>query len=198
MRPGDQARVRESRVMSRTEFAYHVPDIAGLARSLKEQLAAETEVPGHLTLLNMLARGAGFRNFQHFRHQTEAFDALSVPAAAPPPDVDPALIRHLLRYFNAEGRLSRWPSKHSHQAPCLWVLWSHIPARRTFSEKEVNALLTRWHDFGDYALVRREMIGLGMMIRTIDGSVYQRVEQKPPVAALTLIRQLAARRGLPP
>ena len=44
--------------MPRTFLPYSVDDISALARSLREQLAARTEPPGHVEMLNMLARAA--------------------------------------------------------------------------------------------------------------------------------------------
>jgi hypothetical protein len=111
------------------------------------------------------------------------------------PDETPALIdyvelRRLSRYFDANGRWIRWPRKFSHQGPCLWVLWSKVPPRKTLSEKEINELLLANHLFEDPALLRREMKDRGMLTRTSDGRVYRRVERKPPPAALALIRLL--------
>ena len=56
--------------MPRTFLPFAVDDISALARSLRDQLAARTEPPGHVEMLNMLARAAGDRNFQQFRART--------------------------------------------------------------------------------------------------------------------------------
>ena len=107
--------------MTRDALSYSVGDISALARSLHRQLAAETALPGHLALLNMLARGAGFRNFQHFRASATA--ASRVEAAqrdVPPPDLpDMALVEQVLRQFDSAGRLARWPAKTSAQKLAL-------------------------------------------------------------------------------
>lgn len=50
----------------------HAEDISVFAKSLRSQLTGCGRVPGHVELLNMLARSAGFANFQHFRAVTEA------------------------------------------------------------------------------------------------------------------------------
>ena len=53
--------------MSRTPIAFASADISALARSLKEQLAALGETPSHVQMLNMLAKSAVYRNFQHLK-----------------------------------------------------------------------------------------------------------------------------------
>ncbi|KAA5597281.1 DUF2087 domain-containing protein [Blastochloris sulfoviridis] len=182
--------------MSRPIFPFHAEDISALARALKSQLDSREAPPGHVELLNMLARGAGWKNFQHFRAQFEAHERLEQPIvqpAPPPPAIDFRRIERLARLFDDAGRLVRWPKKFNQQQTCLWVLWSRIPARRDFAEREINLLLLDQHAFGDYALLRRDMIDSGLMTRTPDGRVYRRIERAPPPDAVALIRVLAGR-----
>ena len=175
--------------MTRSVFPFYASDISALARSLEHQLAACDHIPGHLELLNMLARTAGSRNFQHFRAQAVAEKRLIRPRETAAP-VDYVELQRLIRYFDASGGLVRWPTKFSHREPCLWVLWSRLPARKTLSEREINQLLLANHDFEDPALLRRELKERKMVTRTPDGREYRRVERKPPHAALALIRLL--------
>ena len=141
----------------------------------------------------MLARSAGFRNFQHYRVQAEAHDALVAPDA-PSPEVDYVEIKRLARYFDAKGRLIQWPGKLSQRIPCLWVLWSRLPARQPLSEPQLNQLLQANHLFGDPALLRRELYEQGLASRTPDCREYRRIEKRPRDEALALIRHLDARR----
>ena len=67
--------------MTRDALCLTVEDLSAFARNLHKQLAAEPALPGHLSLLNMLARAAGFRNYQHFR----AVGAAAARIAAPEP-----------------------------------------------------------------------------------------------------------------
>jgi hypothetical protein len=139
----------------------------------------------------MLARANGYRNFQHYRAQLAAQDRLESRLPAPEPEcVDLVRIKRLLRMFDSEGRLARWPSKRSQQELCLWVIWSKLPVRQVLTEKEINLLLNGNHLFGDHALLRRWLCDYGMMNRTRDGREYRRVEKRPPAEALELIRQL--------
>lgn len=181
--------------MSRQVLAYVADDMSALARALKGELARAEKAPGHVEILNMLARAAGCRNFQHFRAQAEARERLENPAppAPPEPPVDFLRVERVARYFDAEGRLARWPGKHSDRLPCLWVMWSRLPARQVFSEAEINRALQGWHLFGDHALLRRELADNGLVTRTPDGREYRRIEQPPPAEARALIRHLATR-----
>ena len=175
--------------MSKVSIPFVADDISALARSLRRQLA-DVQAPGHCELLDMLSRAAGFRNFQHYRAQAHAHGALERPDA-PSPDVDLGRLRRVARAFDAEGRLSRWPSKLSEQTPCLWVLWSRLPPRESWKEREFNERLIALHGFGDHALLRRELVNHGLVSRPLDCSVYQRIERKPPAEAAALIRHLA-------
>jgi hypothetical protein len=179
--------------MSRTPLPYAVGDISALARSLKAGLDGRDTLPGHVELLNMLARAGGWRNFQHFRAQSEARTLLEAPPAPPPEPVDYQRVRRIARHFDDAGRLMRWPGKFGEQQTCLWVIWSRLPARQTLAEKAVNQAITAQHGFGDYALIRRELIDGGWLTRTADGSEYRRVERQPPADAMALIRHLAGR-----
>jgi hypothetical protein len=182
--------------MSRTLLPFHSDDISALARSLKGQLANCQSQPSHLELLNMLVRANGYRNFQHYRAQLAARDLLeSRPLAPEHEPVDFVRIKRLLRMFDPEGKLIRWPSKRSQQELCLWVVWSKLPARHVFTEKEINLLLNDNHLFGDHPLLRRWLCDYGMMSRTRDGREYRRAEKRPPAEALELIRQLGSAQG---
>ena len=179
--------------MSRTHLPFSTPDVSAFARALAAQLAEHEGRPGHVELLNMVARAGGFGNFQHFRAQAETLDRLETPPPPPQP-VDTARLARILRYFDADGRLIRWPGKASHRPDCLWVMWSRLPARHSMHEREINERLGAEHLFGDHALLRRELVDGGWMSRTFDGRDYRRLEKAPPAEAVALLRLLAARR----
>jgi hypothetical protein len=181
--------------MSRDALPFHAPDVSQLARTLRSQLAGRDRLPGHVEFLSMLARGAGYRNFQHFR--TAASPAQPLPAPESPA-IDERRIARLLRCFDAEGRLARWPSKRSEQVLALWVLWARIPSRVDLTEREISTRLAALNGFGDHALLRREMCELGLTSRTRDGRIYRRVEQPMPSEARDLLHRLDLARPLTP
>jgi hypothetical protein len=84
----------------------------------------------------------------------------------------------------------RWPSRPSLQELCLWVLWSRVPNRTSFTEKQISELIKRWHVFGDHALLRRALIGWRLLQRNPDGTDYRRIEQKPPAELRPLLARL--------
>ncbi len=178
--------------MSRDILPLTVPDMSALARALGRELAQIEGKPGHVQLLNMLARAGGYRNFQHFRSASKAGDRL----AEPPPVLEPidhALVERVAGHFDDEGLFLRWPSRYSHQSLALWVLWSHLEAGAVYNEFDVSRIIRNNHRFGDHALIRRAMIDAGLIARTLDGREYRRVERRPPGEALALIRRIAAR-----
>ena len=84
------------------------------------------------------------------------------------PGVDLAYVQKVARLFDDEGRMTHWPSKEKQSILCLWYMWSKVPAGQSFSEKDFNALLTSWHLFGDYALIRRAMFEMKLIDRSGD------------------------------
>jgi hypothetical protein len=178
--------------MSKTSIPFFANDISALARSLRDQFGNCDHAPGHVELLNMLARSAGHRNYQGFLAQAAARHLLDHPQPAPEP-VNYVQVKRLAGYFNAEGRLATWPGKSSLQETCLWVLWSKLPSREVLTEDQLTARIRAGHLFGDHALLRRELCDRGMVTRTPDGREYRRVERQPSPEAIALIRHLAER-----
>ena len=176
--------------MTRLTQSLQINDLSLFARDLHRQLAAEPSLPGHLALLNMLARAGGYRNYQHLRAQTAAEARIAAPA---PPTADMTRVETALRYFDAAGRMLSWPSKTNLQHLCLWGLWSRLPAGEKMSERQISALLKGWHLFGDAAILRRTMVELGLVSRDAGVSVYLRQEVTPPADARALIRALHQR-----
>ncbi len=161
--------------MTRTAQPLHISDLTEFARALHRQLPAPQ--PTHLSLLNMLARAAGFQNYQHLHAET-------APAPA-----DPKRVAAALRVFDARGRMIKWPSKTALQQLCVWGLWHHLP-QTPLTERQISELLNDWHLFGDAALLRRTMVERGLVRRTADGSVYLRGSPTQPAEATELMRAL--------
>ncbi|KZL18036.1 hypothetical protein PsAD2_02770 [Pseudovibrio axinellae] len=178
--------------MSRVPVPFSSPDISQFARSIARQMKSHGAAPSHLELMNMLAKSSGFKNFQHLKAAHVAYPRVDNPAIEE--KIDHRLLERALNQFDEVGQLVKWPGRRQVQVLCLWQMWSVIPAGTSLSEKEVNALLNGAHCFGDPALLRRELFGLGMLQRNRDGSDYRRQEQRPPLEALDLIGRLKARR----
>lgn len=170
--------------MSREIHALTIADLSAFARSLRETLAKRDALPGHVEMLNLLSKSAGYRNYQHFRAA-----GASAEAERPEP-VDYPLIERVARHFDDQGVLLRWPARNSLQPLCLWALWSRMEAGRTYSDAEMTRLLNAWASFGDHALLRRALVSLGYAVRSKDGRIYQRIEQKPPAELSVLLRKV--------
>ncbi|AUH35496.1 DUF2087 domain-containing protein [Paracoccus tegillarcae] len=162
--------------MSRDLNALYIADLSAFARTLRDDLTGQgANPPGHQVMLGLIARAAGFRNYQQLR------------ADASPPALSKAVAR-ALRYFDDQGRLTSWPAQTRLQALCLWRFWAGLLPGRDYREAEISDALKDWHLFGDHVLLRRSLIDHRLMTRATDGSWYRRVEQAPPPEALAMIR----------
>lgn len=169
--------------MSRQIHSLTIADLSAFAKSLREQLAKFDGAPGHVDVLNMVSRAAGFRNYQHFKALAED--------AQPAEPLDLTLVEKVSRHFDADGVLLRWPARNSLQPLCLWALWARMEPGRDYSDRENTELLNAWASFGDHALLRRALVDMGYVERTKDGRQYRRIEQKPPGELSVLLRRVA-------
>lgn len=76
------------------------------------------------------------------------------------------------RFLDKEGRIKQLPAKREPRLEVLAYLAGKFDAGRDYAEKEVNSVIERWHTFGDYFILRRELIDSGLMRRERDGSRY--------------------------
>jgi hypothetical protein len=178
--------------MSKDPIGLTITDVSVFARRLAPQLKNHDDGPSHLSLLNMLARAAGYQNYQHLRASRSAHVRLT--EMQPTSEMDFRLVERALHHFDGGGQLLRWPSRRPVQELCLWVMWSNLPAATHLHERQVNAILNDVHLFGDAALLRRSLVGMALVTRNLDGSDYQRLEKRPPVEAQELIARIKERR----
>ena len=169
--------------MTRTPLALAIEDLSTFTRTLHGDLPTP---PGHLSLMNMLARAAGFRNLQHLRASAKAGATMARPARQP----DLTRVQQALRHFDPQARLATWPSRTNIQHLSLWALWSRLPQDHSMTERQISQHLGQWHLFGDAALLRRTLIELKLISRTPDCTDYRRLDQPPPPEAVALIRHL--------
>lgn len=159
--------------MTKEIFPFGVPDISALAKNIKKEIETNT-TPSHLEILNILARGAGFKNFQHFRASQNP--AVAVVAVNHSQDA----LKKITKYFDNNLVLQRFPGKESHRELCMWFFWSRIPQAAKFNEIAFSKFLNGLHAFGDAAMIRRYLIEYGFVSRSRDGSDYQRIELEVP------------------
>ena len=178
--------------MTREAIPLVVPDVGSFARalgrSLEQRHVDKPDPPGHVELLNLLARAAGHRSYQGVRaaaRMPDAADALEARPAAPA--LTPAA-RKALTQFDAQGRLVRWPHKYSVQRLAMWVLWTQFDAKRVYAEREVNEIIKRWHTWGDHVTLRRELINHQLLTRKSDCSEYRKLPARPDDEVRWLLR----------
>src|SRR5690606_12337188 len=132
------------------------------------------------------------------RYRVDRPHHLGEPVTAPVPPatagVDRRRLERVWRCFNAAGRLQHWPSKRSEQILALWIVWSQLPKNEQFSELEINSMLAGWHDLGDHALLRRDLVDLGLLQRTPNGAVYRVANADVPADAAAAIAGFGAER----
>jgi len=77
------------------------------------------------------------------------------------------------------GRLTALTAKRKAKcfAPCC--LAEEFESGITYTEREVNALLFKWHTLGDLATIRRELFSLGFLDREKNGSSYRLADNIP-------------------
>jgi hypothetical protein len=173
--------------MSKSIQSLVIPDLSAFAKALRVQIAKAAASPSHVEMLNMLARSAGFRNYQHLKAVTDD--------APPVEPVDMTLVEKASRHFDTDGILLRWPSKNSLQLLCLWALWARMEPGRDYTDRDNTELLNGWASFGDHALLRRALVDMGYVARTPDGRTYRRIEQRPPAELSALLRRIVRETG---
>ncbi len=164
---------------SPSPVSLQVADISLFCKHLRQYLAAAktSEPPGHLMLLNLVAKSAGFRNYQALRANATAAHP-NVPPALPlqaPRDADlPKAVARALTHFDTHGRMMRLPLQLSVRHIAMHGVWCRLPGKRDLTEAEVNGYIAESHTFQDNATLRREMVNMKLLWRTKDGRTYRK------------------------
>lgn len=80
------------------------------------------------------------------------------------------------RFLGEQGKVKIWPAKRDLKIEVLKYVATKFEYGRLYTEKEVNTIIESWHTFGDYFLIRRELIDYSLMGRTKNASKYWREE----------------------
>lgn len=86
--------------------------------------------------------------------------------------------KKIARFLSPEGKITQLPQKQSVRLALLSYLSQQFDEDRFYTEQEVNALCEKWHTFGDYFLLRRELIDQNFLSRKADGSLYWKVKEE--------------------
>ena len=79
------------------------------------------------------------------------------------------------RFLDDEGKITQLPRKLQTRLAVLTYLTSKFEPEAAYTERQVNSVCAQWHTFGDYFLLRRELVDYGLLGREPDGSRYWRV-----------------------
>ncbi|WP_271712886.1 DUF2087 domain-containing protein [Anaeromicropila herbilytica] len=85
-------------------------------------------------------------------------------------------MKNIDNYIDKDGKIKIWPSKHESKYQILLYLVENFEYNHFYTEKEVNMIIKDHHTFGDFFLLRRELIEKKLLKRTDDGAKYWRVD----------------------
>lgn len=77
-------------------------------------------------------------------------------------------------FLDEDGKIIQLPSKQKIRVATLCYLAGKLKENRYYMENEVNAICDEWHTFGDYFVLRRELVDNGLLCREPNGSRYWR------------------------
>jgi hypothetical protein len=76
------------------------------------------------------------------------------------------------QFLDDEQRIKSWPAKKDRKIAVLYYLSEKFEEEVKYTEKEVNEIIKRWHNFEDFFLLRRGLVDMKFLLRARDGSVY--------------------------
>lgn len=75
-------------------------------------------------------------------------------------------------FVDDSGKIIQLPQKQKKRVAVLRYLADKFEENHYYTEKDVNAICDEWHTFGDFFLLRRELVDNGLLCRVADGSRY--------------------------
>lgn len=91
----------------------------------------------------------------------------------------------ITQFLDGEGKITQLPGRQKVKQAVLEYLAAKFELGRGYTERQINEVCGQWHTFGDYFLLRRELVDNGLMDRERDGSRYWRVWEEAPASAPT-------------
>lgn len=93
---------------------------------------------------------------------------------------------NLRHFLDAEGKLIAFPARQKMKRYALLYLSEKIEAGRSYTEREINDILLKWHTFADPATLRRELYDIHLLDRSRDGREYHLSDTPPSPQELGL------------
>lgn len=79
---------------------------------------------------------------------------------------------NIKRFLDDSGKIIQLTKNKKTRLALLEYLSEKFDTNCTYTEKEVNNICNEWHTFGDYFVLRRELVDNGLLCRESDGSRY--------------------------
>lgn len=76
------------------------------------------------------------------------------------------------RFLDKDSKIMKMPAKPAVRRMVLEFAAERFSLGIRYTEKQVNAIIDELHSFGDYFLLRRELVDAGFLRRERDGSAY--------------------------
>lgn len=169
--------------MSRTSVRLDISDLSQFTKNLSKQWPEEK--PTHLSLMNLLAKSAGYKNFQHLKASDSGPEAQQLSASE----------KRWGRLVSHMGTITRWPTKRKDQLAILWRTYHSLPEFEQWTQQQLDGWIKNRIEFGDHVLMRREFIELGMVARTNDGRKYWKLKQEIPEEFIPFISRFSQAKG---
>jgi hypothetical protein len=166
--------------------------ILAIARARQSEIAAHLNMPvrdvvNHLAFLEhvgVITRKVDLYELNAGRLENLAREQLreEKPEYIPAPDLDERSRKVLASCLNPDGTIKQLPPQMGKLKVILAYLIQAFTPGLDYTEKEVNAILRRFHV--DVSGLRRDLVDAGLLARERDGSRYWRTNSPEPVEGL--------------
>ena len=79
-------------------------------------------------------------------------------------------------FLDDQGRVTKWPAKVAMKIEVIKYMGQFFDENINYTEKEVNQILSNYHTFNDYFILRRGLIDYKILARTRSGSQYWKID----------------------
>ena len=149
--------------MTKEVFPFGVPDISALAKHIKKEID-DNQTPSHLEVLNILARGAGFKNFQYmciYAHITLSIDKVLEN------------LEKIKNYFNKKSGITTIFSKLLLQNLVIHYIWERLEDYKKWCKIEINQKLNMLYSVVDVTMSCSHQIQGEYLEQSCDCSDYE-------------------------
>ncbi len=81
-------------------------------------------------------------------------------------------LKEISMFLDEKGKIKQMPTKLVKRKAVLAYLSTKFSSEIDYTEKEVNSIIIMWHTFGDYFILRRELVDYKFLCRTLNCARY--------------------------